>query len=271
MARTKLTLQDVARTAADKNGGKGGRSLQRIAEKKGLTLSFTTVDRILAGKYESTPQRPTIEALAQLADMPIEDVYEAAGLPLPMAALADQLPDGSDLLTVHQRRVVLDVIRGFIRDNDRMADLERERDERVPERSTLLDWVNERDEAALEAMDIAELYEMLQVLNRAVPSMDEAEALVAYTVTAEKVLVRREGRETSSGDLEDPAQPDGLNGPAAGERRRGSTVRATPFRKGRGGRTSGSRPKLVSDDVNDDVLELPYAADNSEDPGEDYR
>lgn len=126
MARRKLTLQDVAQAAADRNGGKGGRALQRLADAKGLTLSYATVDRILAGKYESTPKRQTIEALAVLAEMPLEDVYDAAGVPLPMASFAEQLPDGSDQLTVHQRRVVLDVIRGFIRDNKRIDDLENE-------------------------------------------------------------------------------------------------------------------------------------------------
>lgn len=210
MARKKLTLQDVARAAADKNGGKGGRGLQRLADAKGLTLSYATVDRILAGKYESTPQRQTIEALAVLAEMPIEDVYEAAGLPLPMAPFADQLPDGSDHLTVSQRRVVLDVIRGFIRDNDRMAELETERDQRVPGRSTLLQWVAERDQAALEAMDLDELYEMLEVLGRAVPSMDQTNTLVAYTARAEQILERRERGAAGGSDVEDPTQPDGV-------------------------------------------------------------
>ncbi|QCR53245.1 hypothetical protein C1N80_06370 [Brachybacterium sp. SGAir0954] len=140
MTHSKRTLQDVARLAADRNGGKGGRALQRIAESRGLTLSYATVDRILAGKYESRPQRNTIEALAVLSELPLEEVYEAAGIPLPMAPFSEQVPEGADRLTVDQRRVVLDVIRGFVRDNDRMADLERriedlagdERDPDVP-------------------------------------------------------------------------------------------------------------------------------------------
>lgn len=132
MANSKRTLQDVARLAADKNGGKGGRALQRIAEKHGLTLSYATVDRILAGKYESKPQRQTIEALALLSGLPRDQVYEAAGLPLPMAPFAEHVPEGADQLTVDQRRVVLDVIRGFVRDNDRMAGLERRIEELTP-------------------------------------------------------------------------------------------------------------------------------------------
>lgn len=225
MARTKLTLQDVARTAAKRNGGKGGRALQRIAQSKGLTLSYATVDRILAGKYESTPQRQTIEALAVLAEMPLEEVYEAAGLPLPMAALAEQLPDGSDNLSTHQRRVVLDVIRGFIRDNDRMADLEQERDKRVPERAALVELVNTHDDASLEAMGLDDLYDLAQLLERAVPSMDETDALVHLATRAAQVIERRERAEASHA-LEDSAAPHGVNaraddinlgGPDAGE------------------------------------------------------
>lgn len=95
------------------------------------------------------------------------------------------------------------------------------------------------------------------------------DALLTMARELSKTGAQDDQREAET--VANPPQSDGINGQADGERRRGGTVRATPFRKGRGGRTSGSRPKLVSDDVNDDVLELPYAADNSEDPGEDYR
>lgn len=217
MARTKLTLQDVARAAADKNGGKGGRGLKRLAEAKGLTLSYTTVDRILQGKYESTPQRQTIEALAVLAEMPLEDAYEAAGVPLPGASLAEQLPDGSDNLSTHQRRVVLDVIRGFIRDNDRMADLEQERDARVPGRAELLQLANEHDETTLDAMGLDDLYDLAELLRRAVPSLDETDALVRLATRAEEAIERREGAE-ARGDVANLPQPDGIT-PPAGERR----------------------------------------------------
>ena len=209
MARTKLTLQDVARVASERNGGKGGRALQRIAKNKGLTLSYATVDRILAGKYESTPKRPTIEALAVLAEMPVEEVYAAAGLPLPMASLAEQLPDGSDNLSTQQRRVVLDVIRGFIRDNDRMAQLEQERDERVPERTALVELVNTHDDATLEAMDLDDLYDLAHLLGRAVPSLDETNALVQLATRTEQIIERREH---ADGDrsVADLSQPDGV-------------------------------------------------------------
>ena len=256
MARKKMTLQDVARAAADKNGGKGGRGLQRLANAKGLTLSYATVDRILNGKYESTPQRQTIEALAVLAEMPLEEVYSAAGLPLPMVPLAEQLPDGSDNLTTHQRRVVLDVIRGFIRDNDRMADLEQERDARVPERTTLVKLLDTHDNAELEAMDLDDLYDLAELLRRAVPSVDETEALVRLAARTEQCIERREGTVDGSG-MEDPSQPDGVT-PPAGERR--------PRRRDYG---------LAADDSGPSLLEADDAAaaargEESQDP-EDWR
>lgn len=204
MARSKLTLQDVARTASDRNGGKGGRALQRIAKNKGLTLSYATVDRILAGKYESTPQRQTIEALAVLAEMPVEKVYEAAGLPLPMASLADALPEGSDQLTVHQRRVVLDVIRGFVRDNARMADLEDELHHRPLHPNEML---RRLDELSIPDMDTEALHELLDQLALLIPDTEDTDAFVRAEARAREVLDRREA---GGSDMADPAQPDGV-------------------------------------------------------------
>lgn len=255
MARKKLTLQDVARAAADQNGGKGGRGLKRLAEAKGLTLSYTTVDRILQGKYESTPQRQTIEALAALSGLALDEVYEAAGVPLPVAPLAEQLPDGSDNLSTHQRRVVLEVIRGFIRDNERMAELEQERDERVPERTALVELVNTHDDATLEAMDLDDLYDLAQLLGRAIPSMDETDALVQLAARTEQIIERREH---ADGDrsVADLSQPDGLT-PPAGERR----PRSEDFTR-------------AADDSGPSLLELDDAraaarGEESQDPGGD--
>jgi len=204
MARKKLTLQDVARRAADLNGGKGGRALQRIATQKGLTLSYATVDRILAGKYESTPQRQTIEALAVLANMPLAKVYEAAGLPLPMAPLAEQLPDGSDYLTTQQRRVVLDVIRGFIRDNDRMVDLELELEARPlpPYEYRRMD-AEGIDPSALSDDGLEELYTQLV---QGTPHRETVDAVLRLRALVEDAM-----RQRGLGDIvEDSPQPDGV-------------------------------------------------------------
>ncbi|GII98484.1 hypothetical protein CLV28_0806 [Sediminihabitans luteus] len=112
-----LTLRDVAQTASDQHGGVRGRALGRLAEQRGLTLSYTTVDKILAGNYLSRPSGKTLEALAVLSGYPIERVYAAADLPMPLASLADQLPPDADLLSADQRRTVIDVVRQFARAN----------------------------------------------------------------------------------------------------------------------------------------------------------
>lgn len=113
----KPTLRDIALAASQKVGGLQGRALDREAKRHGLRLSYTTVDRIIAGTYNSRPKADTLEALSALAGVPLEQVYEAARLPMPAAHLADQLPPEADLLTEAQRRVVIDVIRVFARQN----------------------------------------------------------------------------------------------------------------------------------------------------------
>jgi hypothetical protein len=118
------TLQDVAQAASDNNGGAGGRQLGRIAEKAGLTLSYTTVDKILAGTYTSRPGRRTLEALSKLSGIPLAVVYEAAQMELPQARLADQLPPDVDSLTMEQRKLVIDLARYFVKQNRAFEELE---------------------------------------------------------------------------------------------------------------------------------------------------
>ncbi|WDF32215.1 hypothetical protein PTW37_10045 [Arthrobacter agilis] len=117
MTNEKLTLQDIAQRASSRNGGARGRALDRIAKQRGLTLSYTTVDKILQGKYTSRPGEATLTALASLSDVPLEDVFDAAGQTIPQARLADQLPPEVDRLTPEQRRVVIDLARVFVRQN----------------------------------------------------------------------------------------------------------------------------------------------------------
>jgi hypothetical protein len=118
------TLKDVAQAASDNNGGAGGRQLGRIAEKAGLTLSYTTVDKLLAGTYTSRPGKKTLEALAQLSGLPLALVYEAAQMELPQARLADQLPPDVDSLTIEQRKIVIDLARLFVKQNRAIKELE---------------------------------------------------------------------------------------------------------------------------------------------------
>lgn len=126
MDSTPKTLKEIAQAASDNNGGARGRQLGRIAERKGLTLSYTTVDKILAGTYTSRPSRKTLEALAKLAGVPVAQVYEAANEVPPQAPFADQLPPGVDTLTPEQRKVIIDIARVFLKENKTIHRLETE-------------------------------------------------------------------------------------------------------------------------------------------------
>jgi transcriptional regulator with XRE-family HTH domain len=106
-----LTLRDVAMRAVDLHDGKRGRALGREAERLGLVLSYTTLDKILAGTYKSRPTPETLKALAKLARMPEAEVYAAANEPLPLAPFANELPADVDQLPPAARRVVLGLIR----------------------------------------------------------------------------------------------------------------------------------------------------------------
>lgn len=120
------TLQDLAQLASDRNDGKKGRALGRIAEKHGLTLSYTTFDNILAGRYHSVPTRRTVDAIAYLAGVDRLRAYEVAGLPLPQSPLADQLPPDVDTLAPEQRRVLIEMARVLVKQNREIYDLKRE-------------------------------------------------------------------------------------------------------------------------------------------------
>lgn len=111
-----LTLRDVARAALDRNPGTSGRELDRLAKAKGLKIVYTTINALAAGTYKSRPSAATLDALAALAGMPREVVYEAARLPAPGPAFADELPPDVDQLRPHQRRAVIEVIRSFLTD-----------------------------------------------------------------------------------------------------------------------------------------------------------
>lgn len=117
-----MTLQEVALLASRRVGGVQGRALDREAKKRGLTLSYTTVDRIIAGTYNSRPTAKTLTALATLAQIPIAEVYAAAGLPMAGRSLAEQLPHGADMLDEAQRRIVIDIVRVFVKQNRELHD-----------------------------------------------------------------------------------------------------------------------------------------------------
>lgn len=123
MNSSERTLRDIAQLASDRLGGIRGRALDREAKRLGLTLSYTTVDKILAGTYTSRPNRHTLQALSQLSGVGLDEVYHAAGHTLPQKPLADQLPPEADSLTPDQRRVVIDLARVFVKQNQRESAL----------------------------------------------------------------------------------------------------------------------------------------------------
>ena len=120
-----VTLREVALAASQKVGGLQGRALDREAKRRGLTLSYTTVDKIIAGTYTSRPKPATLEALAQLSGIPLARVYDAAGVPMPLRPLAEALPPDADLLSPDQRRVVIDVVRQFAKQNRELDEARR--------------------------------------------------------------------------------------------------------------------------------------------------
>ncbi|WP_461634985.1 hypothetical protein [Glutamicibacter soli] len=123
------SLRDIAQRASDRFGGARGRSLDREAKRLGLTLSYTTVDKILAGKYTSRPTKATLEALSQMAQVPLSTVYEAANMTMPMRPLAEQLPPEVDTLKADQRRIVIDLARQFVKQNKHEQELRKQLEE----------------------------------------------------------------------------------------------------------------------------------------------
>lgn len=125
MTNDDLTLQKIAQSVLDKHQV-SGRELSRIADRKGLVLSHTTINGLAAGTYKSRPTAKTLAAMAHLSDYTVEQVYAAAGLPVPLRPLAEDLPPDADTLSAEQRQAVLAVVRQFASANRALARLEQE-------------------------------------------------------------------------------------------------------------------------------------------------
>ena len=126
MTNTPKSIHEVAQLASRRNGGVGGRALERLASQKGLTISRTTLDRMLRGSYSGTPDTQTIEALSVLASVPEALLRALTGVPEPLRPLAEDLPPDADTLTPEQRDTVLSVVRQFAKANRALAQLERQ-------------------------------------------------------------------------------------------------------------------------------------------------
>ncbi|MGX0886423.1 hypothetical protein ACUW97_000807 [Kocuria rhizophila] len=115
MTKQPRTLRDVALAAKARHDGAGGRGLAKVATKHGHTISYGTIDSMLAGTYTRKPSVKTLRALAYLADLPEHLVLEIAGMRAPSSALAEQLPEGVDELGPEERQMLIDMARGLIR------------------------------------------------------------------------------------------------------------------------------------------------------------
>ena len=115
MTKQPRTLRDVALAAKARHDGAGGRGLAKVASKHGHTISYGTIDSILAGTYTRKPSVKTLRALAYLSDLPEQQVLEIAGMRAPSNALAEQLPEGVDELGPEERQMLIDMARGLIR------------------------------------------------------------------------------------------------------------------------------------------------------------
>ena len=115
MTKQPRTLRDVALAAKARHDGAGGRGLAKVAGKHGHTISYGTIDSILAGTYTRKPSVKTLRALAYLSDLPEQQVLEIAGMRAPSNALAEQLPEGVDELGPEERQMLIDMARGLIR------------------------------------------------------------------------------------------------------------------------------------------------------------
>lgn len=115
MTKQPRTLRDVALAAKARHDGAGGRGLAKVAGKHGHTISYGTIDSILAGTYTRKPSVKTLRALAYLSGLPEQQVLEIAGMRAPSNALAEQLPEGVDELGPDERQMLIDMARGLIR------------------------------------------------------------------------------------------------------------------------------------------------------------
>jgi hypothetical protein len=100
--------------------------MERIADQAGKSMSQTTFDRMLSGKYRSRPKEQTLDALAYLAGVPVKRAYDAAGRKYTSSKFADQLPPDVDELDEDQREALIFAARAFLKTNREIERLRHE-------------------------------------------------------------------------------------------------------------------------------------------------
>lgn len=109
-------LRELIELAMSKRGVSSLRQLALLAQSNGYSIVNATLSQMRSGTYPvNHPSKQTLEALSFLAGVSVERVRAAAGMrPMPQISLAEQMPEDVDLLlTAKQKRIVLDVARGF--------------------------------------------------------------------------------------------------------------------------------------------------------------
>lgn len=107
------TLQSLL-LAAKRDRQASGRQLAALAQKHGFRVVGTTLNALIAGTYKSTPSDETVRAVAWLAGVTESEAFAAAGLPIPGPPLSDELPPGVDVLSPKARRVVVELLRVLV-------------------------------------------------------------------------------------------------------------------------------------------------------------
>lgn len=113
MERTPTSLKELAQLVLDVQDA-SARQVAERAEKMGHRITRTTISQMRAGTYKSAPKEETLRTLADLAGVPVEVAFHAAGLPVPGPPLADELPPGSDNLSPKSRAAVIQLLRVLI-------------------------------------------------------------------------------------------------------------------------------------------------------------
>lgn len=115
-------LRELLDQAMVQRDVRSGRRLAEIAQDAGYPVSHATINQIRSGSYVSRPSDDTVRAIAWLAGVGEEAAFTAADLPVPGPPFADELPPGVDTLSPRKRKVVLDLLRVLIEDEERDGD-----------------------------------------------------------------------------------------------------------------------------------------------------
>lgn len=108
------SLQDVLERAMEVRETEWMTELERLAKANGYDINNTTLNKLQKGRYLGTPRQKTVEALAFLAQIPVEIVKGLAGTGTGLKPFSQVLPTNVDLLTGSRRRTAIEVLKILI-------------------------------------------------------------------------------------------------------------------------------------------------------------